>query len=109
VIDRDWELDMAHMAWATNRVQIACCAASYGVRVDSIDNIGGVQVISPGAERRVIQSSRNWVKKSVKCGGVLYSFYRESFDLCGTKKAKIDAANGRWNGLRNIHLEEDQA
>jgi hypothetical protein len=49
------------------------------------------------------------VKKSVKCGGVLYSFYRESFDLCGTKKAKIDAANGRWNGLRNIHLEEEQA
>lgn len=96
---------MAHMARAGNRVQIACCAASYRVKVSHRNNSGGLQVISPGAERRVIQSSRNWVKKCVKRRGVLDSFHRESFNLCCTEKAKINTTNGRWNRLRNIHLD----
>jgi hypothetical protein len=37
----------------------------------------------------------------------LYSLYRESFDLYGTEKAEINTANGRWNSLGDIHLEED--
>jgi hypothetical protein len=65
-----------------------------------------LQIITPCSQCWIIQTSWNWMQKSVKCDVILDFFHGKCLDLCGGQETKINTANSRGDWLRNIHLDQ---